>query len=162
MIASFRYARHTVGTLEVPDEISLVYTISGCPLRCPGCHSAELRNPSLGDPLDREILGKALDRYAALATCVCFLGGEWQPAALIDLLRLARSRGFATCLYTGLEGIDDRIAVHLDYLKLGPFIAMRGGLDRPGTNQRFLDLRRGLDLTHRFQRHAARPLSAAA
>jgi anaerobic ribonucleoside-triphosphate reductase activating protein len=162
MIAPLRYACHTVGTLEVPDEISLVYTISGCPLRCPGCHSAELRDPSLGSPLERAGLASTLDRYAGLATCVCFLGGEWQPAALIELLRLARAKGFATCLYSGREGIDDAIASHLDYLKLGPFIAARGGLDRPGTNQRFLDLRRGLDLTHRFQRHAAPPLSAAA
>ncbi|MCH7225846.1 4Fe-4S cluster-binding domain-containing protein [Haloferula sp. A504] len=162
MLTSLRYVCHTVGTLEVPDEVSLIYTVSGCPLRCPGCHSSDLRNPSLGQPLDRSSFGAALDRYAGLASCVCFLGGEWQPDALIELLKLARDRGLATCLYSGLEEIDDRIAVHLDYLKLGPFIAARGGLDQPGTNQRFLDLRSGRDLTHRFQRHAAPAFELAA
>jgi anaerobic ribonucleoside-triphosphate reductase activating protein len=162
MFARLRYVCHTVGTLEVPDEISLIYTLSGCPLRCPGCHSADLRNPNLGQPLDPESLAVILDRYAGLATCVYFLGGEWMPDALIALLRLARAKGFATCLYTGLEGIDDAIAVHLDYLKLGPFLSARGGLDRPGTNQRFLDLRRGIEITQRFQRHAAQTFQIAA
>lgn len=162
MSAPLRYVCHTVGTLEVPDEISLIYTLSGCPLRCAGCHSADLRNPNLGQRLDPETLAVILDRYAGLGTCVCFLGGEWMPDALIGLLRLARAKGFATCLYTGLERIDDAIAVHLDYLKLGPFVAARGGLDRPGTNQRFIDLRRGLDITHRFQRHASQTFQVAA
>ncbi len=162
MFASFRYVCHTVGTLEVPDEVSLIYTISGCPLRCPGCHSADLRNPDLGRTLDTRVLAETLERYAGLASCVCFLGGEWQPHALIALLQLTRAKGLATCLYTGSEHIDDAIAAHLDYLKLGPFIAARGGLDRPGTNQRFLDLRNGLDLTHRFQRNASSSFDLAA
>jgi len=162
MIQQLRYVCHTVGTLEVPDEISLIFTVSGCPLRCSGCHSADLRNPALGEPLCPSTLAGKLERYAGLATCVCFLGGEWMPVALIELLQLARSNGFSTCLYTGLETINDAIAVHLDYLKLGPFVSARGGLDRPGTNQRFLDLRRGRDITHRFQRHASQNLQIAA
>lgn len=162
MSAVLRYVCHTVGTLEVPNEISLIYTLSGCPLRCAGCHSADLRNPKLGQRLDPETLAVILDRYAGLATCVCFLGGEWMSDTLIELLKLAREKGFATCLYTGLEAIDDAIAVHLDYLKLGPFLSDRGGLDRPGTNQRFLDLRSGIDISHHFQRHASQNLQIAA
>ncbi len=162
MTAYLRYICHTVGTLEVPDEISLIYTLSGCPLRCSGCHSADLRNPVLGELLDPESLAPTLDRYSGLASCVCFLGGEWMPNALVELLKLTQAKGFATCLYTGLEGIGDTIAVHLDYLKLGPYVPARGGLDRPGTNQRFLDLRRGTDITHRFQRHTAQELRVAA
>jgi anaerobic ribonucleoside-triphosphate reductase activating protein len=151
MHAALRYACHTVGTLEVPDEISLVYTISGCPLRCPGCHSSDLRNPMTGMELNRETFRITLARYRGLATCVCFLGGEWMADALIQLLRDARERGFSTCLYTGRDTVEDTIALHLDYLKLGPYRAELGGLDRPTTNQRFLDLRTGQDLTHRFQ-----------
>lgn len=162
MSSHLRYVCHTVGTLEVPDEISLIYTLSGCPLRCAGCHSADLRNPNIGRLLEPGTLAAVLDRYAGLATCVCFLGGEWQPDSLIGLLRVVRAKNFATCLYTGLEGIDDAIAAHLDYLKLGPFLSARGGLDRPGTNQRFVDLRRGIDITHRFQRHTAQTSRVAA
>ncbi|MBB5350296.1 anaerobic ribonucleoside-triphosphate reductase activating protein [Haloferula luteola] len=150
-----RSAAHTIGTLEVPDEIALVYTLSGCPLRCPGCHSEDLRNADRGRLLGVDILAEELARYRGLATCVCFLGGEWRPDALISLLREARRQGYATCLYTGRNAVEDRIAVELDYVKLGPWVAARGGLDRPGTNQRFLDLRRGVDLTHRFQRTTA-------
>lgn len=146
-----RYAAHTVGTLEVPDEVSLVYTISGCPLRCAGCHSADLRNPDAGLVLDVVKLSVELRKYRGLATCVCFLGGEWHPEGLIPLLREARRQGFATCLYSGRTTVDDRIAVELDYVKLGPWVAALGGLDRPTTNQRFLDLRSGRDLTHRFR-----------
>ncbi|MFT4176898.1 MAG: 4Fe-4S cluster-binding domain-containing protein [Luteolibacter sp.] len=146
-----RYACHTVGALEVPDEISLVYSITGCPLQCPGCHSADLRNPRFGEILDPASFTATLTRYRGLATCVCFLGGEWQPEPLVELLHIARAHGFSTCLYTGRNEIEDILAVHLDYLKLGPFIASRGGLDHPSTNQRFLDLRTGKDITHRFR-----------
>ncbi|MBP7950356.1 MAG: 4Fe-4S cluster-binding domain-containing protein [Verrucomicrobiales bacterium] len=157
MISSLRCAAHTVGTLEVPDEIALVYTISGCPLRCPGCHSADLRDPRLGQVLDAATLHATLVRYRGLASCVCFLGGEWNPSALIELLVLARGQGFTTCLYTGLNEVSDAIAAHLDYVKLGPFVASRGGLDSPETNQRFLDLRTGRNLTPRFQNPLGTP-----
>lgn len=161
--ATLRFAAHTVGTLEVPDEIALVYTVSGCPLRCPGCHSSDLRDGSRGEVLDVPRLAETLRRYRGLATCVCFLGGEWQPDALIGLLREARRHGFATCLYTGRNSVEDRIAAELDYLKLGPFVAALGGLDRATTNQRFLDLRSGRDLTHRFRHfEESEPLRPAA
>jgi anaerobic ribonucleoside-triphosphate reductase activating protein len=158
----FRFTCHTVGTLEVPDEVSLIYSISGCPLRCPGCHSADLRDARRGIPLTLELLHDALERYRGLASCVCFLGGEWQPEALIERLDLARNQGFKTCLYTGRTTLPEGIRRHLDYLKLGPFVAALGGLDSPRTNQRFLDLRRDLDLTHRFQRRPAPDAERAA
>ena len=148
---SLRYICHTVGVLEVPDEISLIYTISGCPLRCSGCHSADLRNPALGRRLTAEDLKSMVERYMNLATCVCFLGGEWHPEPLVDLLKVVREVGLKTCLYTGRDVVDDRIAQQLDFLKLGPFVPELGGLDSPTTNQRFLDLHSGENLTKRFQ-----------
>lgn len=150
-----RYACYHVGPLEVPGEISLIFTITGCPLRCHGCHSADLRSPVAGRLLEAADFVSKLSRYHGLATCVCFLGGEWEPEELIAHLRDARAQGYRTCLYTGGTSIDDAIAVELDFLKLGPFVPELGGLDTPGTNQRFLDLRTGRDLTAEFQRHAA-------
>lgn len=148
-----RYACHTVGTLEVPGELSLIYTITGCPLRCRGCHSADLRSPVAGRPLEKAGFVAELQRYQGLATCVCFLGGEWEPDELIERLREAHAWGYKTCLYTGRGMVDDEIAAELDYVKLGPFVPELGGLDTPGTNQRFLDLRTGRNLTAEFQRH---------
>jgi anaerobic ribonucleoside-triphosphate reductase activating protein len=149
-----RYACHTVGALEVPGEISLIYTITGCPLRCRGCHSADLRSPEAGRLLEKEDFAAELKLYDGLASCVCFLGGEWEPDELIEWLRDARAHGYKTCLYTGRSTVDDRIAVELDYVKLGPFVPELGGLDAPGTNQRFLNLRTGRDMTAEFQRHS--------
>lgn len=42
----------------------------------------------------------------------------------------------------------------LNYLKLGPYDAKRGGLDNPTTNQRFYRIDHGMlqDKTHLFQR----------
>lgn len=151
MSCELRYICHSVGMLEVPDEISLIYTISGCPLRCAGCHSADLRDPRIGELLDAGRLLESLSLYRDLASCVCFLGGEWYAKQLVELLRVARGEGLATCLYSGLTTVDDRIAECLDYVKLGPFIPSRGGLDRAETNQIFMDLRSGENLTHRFQ-----------
>ena len=37
-----RYDGAAVVFSEVPDEISLAISITGCPRRCPGCHSEYL------------------------------------------------------------------------------------------------------------------------
>ena len=33
-----RYVHEDIVWQEVPGEVSLAYSIAGCPLRCPGCH----------------------------------------------------------------------------------------------------------------------------
>ncbi|WP_231731034.1 4Fe-4S cluster-binding domain-containing protein [Lacimicrobium alkaliphilum] len=33
---------------EVPDEVSLAFTITGCPLACAGCHSRDTWDPDKG------------------------------------------------------------------------------------------------------------------
>lgn len=37
-----KYSDAQVVFAEVPDEITLAISISGCPNRCPGCHSQHL------------------------------------------------------------------------------------------------------------------------
>lgn len=81
-----------------------------------------------------------LDKYQAIASCVLFMGGEWHQRDLIQYLRIAKSKQFKTCLYTGEEWISKTIADELDYLKLGPWIEEKGGLDQITTNQQFIDL----------------------
>ncbi|HET9239679.1 MAG TPA: anaerobic ribonucleoside-triphosphate reductase activating protein [Oligoflexus sp.] len=147
-----RYAFADVVFQEVPDEISLLFFICGCPHRCPGCHSASLWNAEQGDSLSLDVYGEWLDRYAGLVTCILFFGGEWWPEQLALLLKTAQGRGFKTCLYTGLERVSPEIQTHLDYLKTGPWNPRLGGLDQPGTNQRFLRLDTGEVLNSRFHR----------
>lgn len=151
-----RYLSARLVFQEVPDEVSLALLMTGCPLRCRGCHSADAWNGTRG----RELCGADLDAWIARArgvlTCVLFLGGEWEPAALEGWLDEVHRRGLKTCLYTGLEldEVPPGLLARLDYLKVGPYRADRGGLDSPRTNQRFYEVRTGRDLTFRFQNEA--------
>jgi anaerobic ribonucleoside-triphosphate reductase activating protein len=147
-----RYAFADIVFQEVPDEISLLFFICGCPHRCPGCHSAKLWKPELGEELSPETFSSWLDRYQGLVSCILFFGGEWWPTVLAAHLRMARERGFKTCLYTGLDDVSAEVKAELDYLKTGPWDPQRGGLDSPTSNQRFLSLRTGEVLNHRFHR----------
>ncbi len=135
---------------EIPGEISLALSISGCPVRCPGCHSPFTWNPSYGEPLDERVLTGFLDRYQGMISCVLFYGGEWEKDTLMAHLRVIRERGLLTALYTGRDQVEDELAIMLDYVKLGPWIAERGGLDSEDTNQRLIDLRTGQCLNHHF------------
>ena len=152
-MAFLRFVNEAVVWQEVPGEISLAYTISGCPLRCKGCHSSQYRNPKLGEPLTLDYLRGRLDQYQGLISCLLFLGGEWWPQLLLPLLAEARQRQLHTCLYSGFETVPSLLLPQLTYLKTGPWIAERGGLDNPNTNQRFVDLRNQELLNYRFGRH---------
>lgn len=138
---------------EVPNEVSLAFLISGCPLRCAGCHSADSWKANRGEILSVDYLRTRLKMYRNLLTCVLFLGGEWQPETLLALLNVARDEfGLKTCLYTGLERdeLPPILLPKLTFLKTGRWVAALGGLDNPNTNQRFIDLRTDEDWTHLF------------
>ncbi|ULJ61433.1 anaerobic ribonucleoside-triphosphate reductase activating protein [Wielerella bovis] len=138
---------------EVPNEVSLAFLISGCPLRCAGCHSADSWKANRGEILSVDYLRTRLQMYRNLLTCVLFLGGEWQPETLLALLNVARDEfGLKTCLYTGLERdeLPPMLLPKLTFLKTGRWVAALGGLDNPNTNQRFIDLRTDEDWTHLF------------
>jgi len=141
---------HQIVLQEVPNEISLSFAVAGCPLNCIDCNWKEfistMPKKELGDD---EYLG-LLQANKGLATCVLFLGGEWVKDDLGHKLKQARSYGFKTCLYTGLEDVDNDIKTHLTYLKTGPYIKERGTLENPKTNQKFYDLRTGEILNRYF------------
>ncbi|MBX3017382.1 MAG: anaerobic ribonucleoside-triphosphate reductase activating protein [Bdellovibrionaceae bacterium] len=147
-----RYLSARLVFQEVPDEISLALLITGCPMRCRGCHSSDAWNGGRGRELCAEDFDFWLARSRGALTCVLFLGGEWEPEALAAWLDEAHRRGLKTCLYTGLERaeVPEELVARLDYLKVGPYRADRGGLDSPRTNQRFYDISTGRDLTFRF------------
>lgn len=135
---------------EVPDEISLCFSITGCKLGCKGCHSTELWNEHYGSPLTNEIFITWLKKYQNLISCVVFLGGEWHPKALIEKLIIATNLGLKTCLYSGEKHIDMKISNHLTFLKTGPWHAAFGGLESPRTNQVFRNVKTGEKLNHLF------------
>ena len=135
---------------EVPDHISLSFTVSGCPLKCDGCHSQDTWAIESGETLTDESFVAHLNTYRGLVSCIVFFGGEWWPDCLVNKLKTAQSMGFKTCLYSGFERVPNRIKKHLDFIKLGAFQSDRGGLTNPDTNQTFIDLNSGECLNHRF------------
>jgi anaerobic ribonucleoside-triphosphate reductase activating protein len=140
---------------ELPNHISLAFTIHGCPFECPGCHSEHTWDGNTGSPLSDQAFVAYLDQYQGLISAVVFLGGEWHAAALARKLRLAKQRGLITCLYSGGNHISKQLKPWLDFVKLGPWQEALGGLDSPTTNQRFIELREGefwQDQTHWFRK----------
>ncbi|UOF01531.1 anaerobic ribonucleoside-triphosphate reductase activating protein [Bdellovibrio reynosensis] len=136
---------------EVPNHISLGFYVCGCSLRCPGCHSPELWPENNGYALSEDLFESLLDRYSQKITCVVFLGGEWHPQKLVQLLSKASARGLKTALYTGLNDVSPELKSHLDFLKCGPWVARLGGLSSQTTNQIFWDVKNALKLNHLFQ-----------
>lgn len=137
---------------EVPNEVSLVFSISGCPMNCPGCHSKHLWAKS-GTELTTEDFISQISKYKGFATCVCFFGGEWDEVKLNEFLDLSKESGFKTCLYTGLDSVNDSIKSRLDFLKTGPWVGELGGLESINTNQRFIDVKSGKIMNHYFTTH---------
>lgn len=148
-----RYVSRQIVFREIPEEISLSYMISGCGMKCPGCHSADAWSPKAGEELTLARFCGDIEKYRSQITCVLFLGGEWSSGALIERLEIARLLSLKTALYTGEYVIDDRIRSRLNYLKVGPYVRALGGLESPNTNQRLYDLSNDRCLNYYFQKH---------
>jgi len=141
-----RYSYPQVVFQEVPDEISLALSISGCDLKCPGCHSQETWDPQFGDPLTDEELRRLIKRNKFIS-CVLFYGGEWNIEELehkIDLIR-KEFPNLKIALYTGrgLNFFNKDFLKKIDYIKVGPYVEKLGPLHSPTTNQRFYVLKNG-------------------
>lgn len=138
---------------EVPGEVAIILNISGCKNNCKGCHSPELRT-LIGCPLSLEHVNFLLNRYKNLITCICFMGGDAHPEELQEYLRLAKAQHYKTCLYTAKEELSFELEALLDYVKLGPYVEEKGGLDSITTNQVFLKLPQKNNLNHLFRSNA--------
>lgn len=122
---------------EIPDEITLAVNISCCPNRCPGCHSPWLWEDS-GEVMDEQMLEALVGRYSSAVTCFCFMGGDAEPFEVERLARWIRSAypHLRTAWYSGRENVPEGFDVNvMDFIKTGPYIADRGGLKSPETNQ---------------------------
>lgn len=135
---------------EVPGEISLCFSITGCPLRCEGCHSPFLWKKGTGSKLTKEKYCELLQQYKNLASCVLFMGGEWYKEELIELLKLAKEQQFKTCLYTGEKQVEKEILNELTWIKTGKWIESLGGLSSKKTNQKFIEIKTNTTLNHLF------------
>jgi anaerobic ribonucleoside-triphosphate reductase activating protein len=139
---------------EVPDEVTLALNLAGCPNGCPGCHSSYLMQ-DIGHELTADALDDLLLNYQAEVTCLCFMGGDASPHEVARWARHIRLRfpGTKVAWYSGralLPDGFDTAAFH--YIKLGPYVAERGPLDNPNTNQRFFYVSPNGELTDQTAR----------
>lgn len=145
-----KYQGFTVAFQEVPNEVSLVFNISGCPYKCKGCHSPNLwkyKGRYLSEDFDAVIY-----QYIDLITCVCFMGGNQNMQELKQMLITCKIKGLKTCLYTGCDDIEELsdILEYCDYLKLGSYKHelrtddnIQYGVKLATLNQKFL--KKGID-----------------
>ena len=139
---------------EIPDEITLAVSISGCPIHCPGCHSKYLWDDT-GELLTEEVLVEMLESHRGV-TCLCLMGGDQDPAAIDRLASLVKaSSTVRVAWYSGRRELPTEINTHnFDYLKTGPYDEKYGPLNVRTTNQRLFRVEEGIltDITHRFWR----------
>ena len=133
---------------EIPGEISLGLSISGCKIHCPDCNQKELWE-DVGKPLTWDNLNSLINIHQGI-TCVCLFGGEHDIDALAELFYHAK-RYVKTAWYCGLDEIPKKhlgILEYLDYLKIGSYKENFGPLNSPTTNQRLYHIKHNGDGTY--------------
>ncbi len=160
-----KYVNTDVVFQEIPDETTLAINISGCPCRCPGCHSSYLWN-DIGTELTPASLEKLIEDDGGRGiTCVCFMGGDSEPGTVNKLASLVKEKhpylkiGWYSGRTVMSSAIDRR---NFDYIKIGPYIRHLGSLSSPRTNQRmYRKLPDGSfeDITGRFTKNGGQQTS---
>ena len=151
-----KYLNSDIVFQEIPDEVALAINLTGCPCRCPGCHSQYLWG-DVGEPLTEKALDDMIAKCHDNITCVALMGGDAIPAEVNRMMRHLRTKHgtLRTAWYSGRSLLSP--AAHLDnfdYIKLGPYLAHLGALKSQRTNQRLYKVVGGKmhDITSRFWR----------
>lgn len=151
---NLKYLYKAICFQEIPNEISLGYSITGCPNKCKGCHSPELR-ADIGSPLLADLEYDILKNKDAIS-CVLFLGGDShkQISTLVRCAEICKKYNLKTALYSGKNTLDTTLFQYFDYIKIGEYIEELGGLKSPKTNQRLYKKNKNKyeDITHLFWR----------
>ena len=123
---------------EIPDEVTLSINITGCPCRCPGCHSQYLWE-NIGEPLTPMVLDQFVANYHGEITCICFMGGDADPKYVSQLAQYLHREHpqLKVAWYSGRQQFPRTLRKRdFDYIKLGPYIEHLGCLKERTTNQR--------------------------
>lgn len=136
-----KYLDTKVTFSEVPDEITLCISISGCKIHCKGCHSPELSKDE-GTPLTEKALDELIEANKGI-TCVALLGGDSHPIRVYNLCAYIRHKGLKSCWYSGKSKLPKQLDYEaFDFVKFGPYKEALGPLSSPTTNQVFLQVER--------------------
>nr|WP_319399135.1 anaerobic ribonucleoside-triphosphate reductase activating protein [uncultured Carboxylicivirga sp.] len=152
-----KYHSYNIVFQEVPNEITLAINIANCPNKCRGCHSPWLQN-DIGEPLTKQVIDSLVNGYGTGVTCICFMGGDDAPEQvnyLAEYIKIVTDNRMKTAWYSGKPKFSEFGSLtNFDYIKLGPYIEVCGGLDSSDTNQRFYQIvdKQLVDKTCLFQR----------
>lgn len=156
-----KYVDAKVVFAEIPDEIALAISISGCPCHCKGCHSAYLAE-DIGEELTPKVIDTLIRSNNGI-TCICFMGGDSNPLYIGFLAEYIKKHypNIKVAWYSGKDTLYDKLDLwDFDYIKLGPYKEECGPLDRRTTNQRFYKVahinagkNKLYDITHKFWKH---------
>lgn len=124
---------------EIPNEVTLGVSISGCQIHCKGCHSRDLWEDK-GTPLTIKEIDKLLSNNQGV-TCLLLLGGERDIDSLTTLFAHVYNTypNIRTAWYCGLDQIPKNhlnIMQFLNYVKIGHYDPELGPLTSPTTNQK--------------------------
>ena len=155
-----KYNNYAITFSEIPDEICLYITLTGCPIHCPECNSKWL-----WEDTGRELTFPKLERLIKEnegITCVVFGGGDNDQEALENLCAdflnySAYADKIKLAVYSGSKNINLNLCACLDYYKIGPFDSKFGPLNNLMTNQRLYKIDRRnfgqpimIDITNKF------------
>ena len=138
-----KYKPDTVSVVfeEIPDYVSLAIEITNCPGNCVGCHSPWLRE-DIGEELTVEKLHQLIDQNRGV-NCVLFMGEGKDPEALKHLafsVKLRSDFPRKVALYSGRNEVEEDYDSYFDFIKVGPYIPEKKGLNFKTTNQRLYEV----------------------
>jgi len=109
--------------LDFPGKVACTVFLSGCNMRCPFCHNAQLFNGKPEEIMTEEAFLKFLSTRQGLLEGVCVSGGEpTLTANLPEFLQSIKALGFAVKLDT--NGSRPEILRRLLEEKLVDYVAM--------------------------------------
>ena len=145
---------------EIPDKITLAINITNCQNNCKGCHSPELRE-DMGHELNYLELESLISQNDGI-NCVCFMGEGKDKDGLLSLARYVKKQHpeLSVALYSGrteeaFEPDKKKFGKIFDFVKIGPYIKEKKGLNFETTNQRLYSIINGkdwIDITYKFWR----------
>lgn len=153
------YDKYDIVFQEIPNEVSLAFTLKNCPNRCVGCHSEHLRKKE-GSVLTSELLKRIIDKYSNQITTVLFLGGDADVEELLKLIKVVNTSGLKSAVYSGLDKINYLLVNELSYYKIGKYDNELGGLNSINTNQILYSIinkfgkNKLIDITYKLQRRS--------
>lgn len=132
-----KYVDSKIVFSEVPDEISLALSISGCPNNCEECHSSYLTQ-DIGTSLTYNEIHKLIQDNKGI-TCICLMGGDGNYHQInIIAYYIKKNYDLKVAWYSGNQSLSPEISLkNFDYIKLGPYKKDLGPLNSKSTNQRF-------------------------